>query len=71
MFISKYTCRLSRNLLDELFVAAKIFLLTAIICKTRYLKLGLSANCSGRYLQVREGCYKKFVYKTWDIAKFE
>ncbi len=62
---------ISRYLLDEWFVAAKIFLVTAIICKTRYLKWGYLLNCSGRYLQGDEGCYKKFVYKTWDIAKFE
>lgn len=52
-------------------MAAKIFLVTAIICKTIYLKLGLFVNCSGRYLQARGGYYKKFVYETSDIAKFE
>lgn len=52
-------------------MAAKIFLLTATTCKTIYRKLVLSPKCSGRYLQGWEGYYKKFVYKTWDIAKFE
>jgi hypothetical protein len=45
--------------------------ITAIICKRIYQKMGLSANCSGRYLQEGEGYYKKSVYKSWDIAKFE
>jgi hypothetical protein len=52
-------------------VAAKIFSVTAIICKRIYRKLRLSAKGSGRYLQVQEGYYKKFVYKTSDIVKFE
>jgi hypothetical protein len=61
----------SQNLLDDLFLAAKLLFFTVIICKTIYRKLGLLPKCSGRYLQTKEGYYKKFVYKTWGIAKFE
>jgi hypothetical protein len=59
------------NLLDDLFVAAKFFWGTAKICSRIYRKLILFAKSSGRYLQIHEGYYKKFVYKTSDIGKFE